>query len=101
MSTETIPSAIRQALVSGAAGYVAKHASKNDVLDAIRRVASGSRYVDPELGGDPLQPTRRVPDLGGVREQLRPGPDPVQPGHPRGVDDGADEAGAFGVLLEL
>ena len=52
LSMQTSPSAIRQALVSGAAGYVAKHASENDVLDAIRRVASGSRYVDPELGGD-------------------------------------------------
>jgi DNA-binding NarL/FixJ family response regulator len=52
LSMQTNPSSIRQALISGAAGYVAKHASGTDLLDAIRRVAAGSRYVDPELGGD-------------------------------------------------
>ena len=52
LSMQTSPSSIRQALNSGAAGYVAKHASETDLLDAIPRVAAGSRYVDPELGGD-------------------------------------------------
>jgi DNA-binding NarL/FixJ family response regulator len=52
LSMQTNPSSIRQALISGAAGYLAKHASGTDLLDAIRRVAGGSRYVDPELGGD-------------------------------------------------
>jgi DNA-binding NarL/FixJ family response regulator len=52
LSMQTNPSAIKQALNSGAAGYVSKHASDTDLLDAIRRVAAGSRYVDPELGGD-------------------------------------------------
>jgi len=52
LSMQTNPSLIRQALISGAAGYVAKHASDTNLLDAIRRVAAGSRYVDPELGGD-------------------------------------------------
>ncbi|MDP9304615.1 MAG: response regulator transcription factor [Actinomycetota bacterium] len=52
LSMQTSSSSIRQALISGAAGYVAKHASETDLLDAIRRVAAGSRYVDPELGGD-------------------------------------------------
>jgi two-component system, NarL family, response regulator NreC len=52
LSMQTSPSAIRQALTTGAAGYVAKHASDTDLVDAIRRVANGSRYVDPELGSD-------------------------------------------------
>ncbi|MFL5962127.1 MAG: response regulator [Gaiellaceae bacterium] len=52
LTMQTSTSAIRQALNSGAAGYVSKHASGTDLLDAIRRVASGSRYVDPELGGE-------------------------------------------------
>jgi DNA-binding NarL/FixJ family response regulator len=52
LSMQTNPSAIRQALILGAAGYVAKHASDADLLDAIRRVAGGGRYVDPALGGD-------------------------------------------------
>jgi DNA-binding NarL/FixJ family response regulator len=52
LSMQTSPSAIRHALNAGAAGYVSKHASDTDLLDAIRRVAGGSRYVDPGLGGD-------------------------------------------------
>jgi DNA-binding NarL/FixJ family response regulator len=52
LSMQTSPSAIRQALTAGAAGYVSKHASHADLVDAIRRVAGGARYVDPELGGD-------------------------------------------------
>jgi len=52
LSMQTNPSAIRQALIAGAAGYVSKHASDTNLLDAIRRVARGARYVDPELGGD-------------------------------------------------
>jgi len=52
LTAQTSPSAIRQGLTSGALGYVAKHASDRDLLDAIRRIANGSRYVDPELGGD-------------------------------------------------
>jgi DNA-binding NarL/FixJ family response regulator len=52
LSMQTNTSSIRQALTSGAAGYVSKHASETDLVDAIRRVASGSRYVDPGLGGD-------------------------------------------------
>jgi DNA-binding NarL/FixJ family response regulator len=52
LSMQTNPSAIKQALNSGVAGYVSKHASDTDLLDAIRRVAKGLRYVDPELGGD-------------------------------------------------
>jgi len=52
LSMQTNPSAVKQALISGASGYLSKHASDTDLLDAIRRVAAGSRYVDPELGGD-------------------------------------------------
>jgi DNA-binding NarL/FixJ family response regulator len=52
LSMQTHRSSIKQALISGAAGYVAKRASDTDLIDAIRRVAAGSRYVDPALGGD-------------------------------------------------
>jgi DNA-binding NarL/FixJ family response regulator len=52
LSMQTSPSAIRKALNAGAAGFVSKHAPEADLIDAIRRVADGSRYVDPELGGD-------------------------------------------------
>ena len=52
LSMQTSPSSIRQSLSAGAAGYVGKQAAETDLLDAIRRVAAGSRYVDPALGGD-------------------------------------------------
>jgi DNA-binding NarL/FixJ family response regulator len=65
LSMQTQPSAIRKALNAGAAGYVAKHASDADLIDAIRRVARGSRYVDPELGGDLV-----VSDSAALTEEL-------------------------------
>jgi DNA-binding NarL/FixJ family response regulator len=49
-SALTGASSVRRALSAGAVGYVAKHASDTDLLDAIRRVAAGKRYVDPALG---------------------------------------------------
>jgi DNA-binding NarL/FixJ family response regulator len=65
LSMQTQPSAIRKALNAGAAGYVAKHASDADLIDAIRRVARGSRYVDPELGGNLV-----VSDSAALTEEL-------------------------------
>jgi DNA-binding NarL/FixJ family response regulator len=65
LSMQTNPSSIRKALNAGAAGFVAKHASAADLMDAIRRVAAGSRYVDPELAGDLV-----VPDSAALTEVL-------------------------------
>jgi DNA-binding NarL/FixJ family response regulator len=65
LSMQTNPSSIRKALNAGAAGFVAKHASEADLMDAIRRVAAGSRYVDPELAGDLV-----VPDSAALTEVL-------------------------------
>ncbi|HZB91270.1 MAG TPA: response regulator transcription factor [Stellaceae bacterium] len=38
-----------RALQAGATGYVDKNASPQDILDAIRRVGAGQRYVAPSL----------------------------------------------------
>jgi two-component system, NarL family, response regulator NreC len=65
LSMQTNASAIRKALKSGAAGFVAKHASDTDLIDAIRRVAAGSGYVDPALGGDLV-----VSDSAALTEEL-------------------------------
>jgi DNA-binding NarL/FixJ family response regulator len=65
LSMQTSPSSIRKALNAGAAGFVAKHASETELMDAIRRVAAGSRYVDPELAGDLV-----VPDSAALTEVL-------------------------------
>jgi DNA-binding NarL/FixJ family response regulator len=50
VSSQASPSVVREALSNGAAGFVPKHASEGELLDAIRRVAGGDRYVDPSLG---------------------------------------------------
>jgi two-component system, NarL family, response regulator DesR len=48
------PAAMRQALTSGAKGFLAKGAPGAALAEVIRRVAEGSRYVDPLLAADAL-----------------------------------------------
>ena len=50
VSSHTQPTSVRQAITAGAHGYVPKRASDSELIEAIRRVAAGERYVDPELG---------------------------------------------------
>jgi two-component system, NarL family, response regulator NreC len=50
ISSQAAPSSVRQALSAGAAGYVPKRASDHELVAAIRRVAAGEGYVDPDLG---------------------------------------------------
>jgi DNA-binding NarL/FixJ family response regulator len=50
VSSQAAPSSVRRALTAGAAGYVPKRASDRDLVTAIRLVADGCGYVDPELG---------------------------------------------------
>jgi two-component system, NarL family, response regulator NreC len=50
VSSQAVPSSVRRALEAGAAGYVPKRASDTELVAAIRRVAAGEGYVDPDLG---------------------------------------------------
>jgi DNA-binding NarL/FixJ family response regulator len=50
VSSQAAPSSVRRALSAGAAGYLPKRASDHELLAAIRRVAGGEGYVDPDLG---------------------------------------------------
>ena len=50
VSSQTGPTAVRQSISAGAHGYVPKRAADTDLIAAIRRVAAGERYIDPELG---------------------------------------------------
>jgi two-component system, NarL family, response regulator NreC len=50
VSSQVVPSSVRRALEAGAAGYVPKRASDTELVAAIRRVAAGEGYVDPDLG---------------------------------------------------
>ena len=50
LSMQDDPSYVRQAFAAGANGYVLKEAADDELLAAIREVAAGGRYVDPQLG---------------------------------------------------
>jgi DNA-binding NarL/FixJ family response regulator len=49
LSMHAEPLYARRALEAGAAGYVTKNASPEELLAAVRRVTSGGRYVEAEL----------------------------------------------------
>lgn len=48
------PQVLRQALASGARGFLAKGAPGTALADVVRRVHEGRRYVDPVLAADAL-----------------------------------------------
>jgi two-component system response regulator NreC len=50
LSMEDNPGYVRKALAAGASGYVLKEAVHTEVVRAIREVASGRSYLQPELG---------------------------------------------------
>jgi DNA-binding NarL/FixJ family response regulator len=50
VSCQAAPSWVRRALSAGAAGYLPKRASDRELVAAIRRVAGGEGYVDPDVG---------------------------------------------------
>ena len=50
LSSQAAPSSVRQAISAGASGYIPKHSEDCELISAIRAVASGGRYVDPDLG---------------------------------------------------
>jgi len=43
------PEYVRQALLAGALGYVVKRSAAKDVVDAIRAVHAGQRYLSPRV----------------------------------------------------
>jgi two-component system response regulator NreC len=50
LSMQDDPRYVREAVGAGASGYVLKEAVVTEVVTAIREVARGGRYVNPELG---------------------------------------------------
>ena len=50
LSMQDDPTYVREAFAAGASGYVLKEAVDAEVVDAIRQVAAGGRYVHPVLG---------------------------------------------------
>jgi two-component system, NarL family, response regulator NreC len=50
LSMQDDPHYVREAFEAGASGYVLKEAADTDVVEAVRAVAGGDRYVHPALG---------------------------------------------------
>jgi two-component system, NarL family, response regulator NreC len=50
LSMQDDPQYVREAFAAGASGYVLKEAADSELVAALREVASGGRYVHPELG---------------------------------------------------
>ena len=50
LSMQDDPRYVREAFEAGASGYVLKEAADTDVVEAVRAVATGQRYVHPILG---------------------------------------------------
>jgi DNA-binding NarL/FixJ family response regulator len=70
LSSQASPSTVREALTAGAAGYITKGRPDADVLAAIRSVAAGTRYVEPELGAQ-LVVADSVPELEPLSDRER------------------------------
>jgi two-component system invasion response regulator UvrY len=52
-----------RALRAGAAGYLTKHSSPDKVVGAVRRLASGKKYITPELAESLVNVLDTNPDL--------------------------------------
>jgi DNA-binding NarL/FixJ family response regulator len=50
LSMQDDPRYVREAFAAGASGYVLKEAADAELVAAVREVARGGRYVNPELG---------------------------------------------------
>jgi two-component system response regulator NreC len=50
LSMQDDPNYVREAFAAGASGYVLKEAADAELVAAVREVASGGSYVNPELG---------------------------------------------------
>jgi DNA-binding NarL/FixJ family response regulator len=70
VSSQTQPTSVRRAITAGARGYVPKHASDRDLIEAIRCVAAGDRWVDPKLGAQ-LVVADGVPGLDPISDRER------------------------------
>jgi two-component system, NarL family, response regulator NreC len=67
LTMQNDPAFARQALQSGAAGFVLKEAADDELLEAIRQASSGGTYLNPSLGArlaaQPPEPAGPPDDL--------------------------------------
>jgi DNA-binding NarL/FixJ family response regulator len=58
------PGYVRLVIAAGASGYVLKRAAADDLVRAIRAIASGGVYLDPTVAADALGPLRQGEEIG-------------------------------------
>ena len=59
LSMQDDPRYVREAFAAGASGYVLKEAADTDVVEAVREVADGRRYLHPALGARMIESEAR------------------------------------------
>lgn len=64
LTFQSDPTYARAALREGASGYVLKEAAQEEMVDAVRQVAAGSTYLNPELGVELARHTDEGPPDG-------------------------------------
>jgi DNA-binding NarL/FixJ family response regulator len=64
------PSSVRLALSAGASGYLPKRVSDRELVEAIKLVAGGAGYVEPDLGAQLVNP-KSSPALDPLSERER------------------------------
>jgi DNA-binding NarL/FixJ family response regulator len=69
LSMHSNPEYVRQALLAGALGYVAKESAGAVLVEAVRRVQAGQRYFSESLGQEALE---RFLNESGERDPLAP-----------------------------
>ena len=62
LSMQDDPRYVREAFAQGASGYVLKEAADTEVVEAVRQVAGGQRYLHPALGARLLESEARQRD---------------------------------------
>jgi two-component system response regulator NreC len=63
LTMQNDPAFAREALAGGARGYVLKEAADSELVTAIRTVAGGGTYLQPELGARMVHPASGGPEL--------------------------------------
>lgn len=67
LTMQSEPAFAREALQSGASGYVLKEAADDELVDAVRAAAAGETYLNPRLGArlatEPPEPSGPTDDL--------------------------------------
>jgi DNA-binding NarL/FixJ family response regulator len=66
------PAYLRRLLQAGASGYVLKRSAADTLITAIRAVAEGGTYVEPQLSGPLVQSAFGAPRRGAKREGAEP-----------------------------